>query len=354
MNLIELETTQPIAARFFRQALESHTLAHAYVLKGRQTDVLYNTALEIAKILNCSEPLTAVEPCGQCVNCHWIRDNSHPAVLTLSRLTFMVNEKGELMDETKLVAYVKKHAHPTMIKTDQIQRLIEVLHVSSPHCRVVIFTDVEERPALADGETAEDGAVVPPADWRVIPENAGKRFCVRPMTRDLFNASSANRFLKTLEEPPPNIVFFYLTDSEENLLETIVSRCQVVPFLSKPKPPGAGLSDSQRAVYRELAQRLPHSADFYPLAGVFHRDLVDGEGLTLEQALEGFQIYLWEAFHQETLSPEQFQRFRRWQQWIEQAKSRLERKTNTEQTLNALLSTLSAPSRLAWGEPPPS
>ena len=43
---------------------------------------------------------------------------------------------------------------------------------------------------------------------------------------DRLNAAGANAFLKTLEEPPPKTVFLLLTDAPEQLLPTIVSRCQ--------------------------------------------------------------------------------------------------------------------------------
>ena len=43
---------------------------------------------------------------------------------------------------------------------------------------------------------------------------------------DCLNASSANAFLKTLEEPPERTLFLLLTDTPQKLLPTIVSRCQ--------------------------------------------------------------------------------------------------------------------------------
>ena len=43
---------------------------------------------------------------------------------------------------------------------------------------------------------------------------------------DRLNAAGANAFLKTLEEPPSKAVFLLLTDAPEQLLPTIVSRCQ--------------------------------------------------------------------------------------------------------------------------------
>ena len=43
---------------------------------------------------------------------------------------------------------------------------------------------------------------------------------------DRLNAAGANAFLKTLEEPPERTLFLLLTDTPEQLLPTIVSRCQ--------------------------------------------------------------------------------------------------------------------------------
>ena len=43
---------------------------------------------------------------------------------------------------------------------------------------------------------------------------------------DRLNAQGANAFLKPLEEPPSKAVFLLLTDAPEQLLPTIVSRCQ--------------------------------------------------------------------------------------------------------------------------------
>ncbi len=45
---------------------------------------------------------------------------------------------------------------------------------------------------------------------------------------DRMNASAANAFLKTLEEPPPQTLFLLLVDALTDLLPTILSRCQVL------------------------------------------------------------------------------------------------------------------------------
>jgi DNA polymerase-3 subunit delta' len=45
---------------------------------------------------------------------------------------------------------------------------------------------------------------------------------------DRLRTESANAFLKMLEEPPPKTFFFLLSDKPEQLLPTIVSRCQKI------------------------------------------------------------------------------------------------------------------------------
>ncbi len=47
---------------------------------------------------------------------------------------------------------------------------------------------------------------------------------------DRFNESSANAFLKTLEEPPADLTFVLLAANSAQMLTTIVSRCQSVRF----------------------------------------------------------------------------------------------------------------------------
>jgi len=51
---------------------------------------------------------------------------------------------------------------------------------------------------------------------------------------DLFNDASANAFLKTLEEPPGDVIIVLMAHSFDAVLPTIASRCQVVRFRRIP------------------------------------------------------------------------------------------------------------------------
>jgi len=66
---------------------------------------------------------------------------------------------------------------------------------------------------------------------------------------DCMNASAANAFLKTLEEPPDKTLFLLLTDSPQRLLPTIISRCQHVTITEGI---GDGLDDELRGMVADI------------------------------------------------------------------------------------------------------
>lgn len=59
----------------------------------------------------------------------------------------------------------------------------------------------------------------------------GKRKVIIVDEAEAMNASAANAFLKTLEEPPPQSIIILIASSPERLPETIRSRCSRVNFL---------------------------------------------------------------------------------------------------------------------------
>jgi len=52
---------------------------------------------------------------------------------------------------------------------------------------------------------------------------------------DTMSTSFANAFLKTLEEPPPNVTFILIARNSDSIIPTVRSRCQVIPFTPIPE-----------------------------------------------------------------------------------------------------------------------
>jgi DNA polymerase III, delta subunit len=167
---------------------------------------------------------------------------------------------------------------PTQIRVAQIRYLQEQLsHQAGEYPRMVVFCDAASQPA---GDSALS-AVLPPFDWASLPGADGQQWVPMPLSRGLFNAQSANRFLKTLEEPGPHTYFVFFAQQQDDVLPTVVSRCQVIPF--QPEV-------NQTALYP------PELADFWH--GWFQRPIhaavalkqfmgvMQGSGYTAEQTLQ--------------------------------------------------------------------
>ncbi|ACV22637.1 DNA polymerase III subunit tau [Slackia heliotrinireducens] len=71
------------------------------------------------------------------------------------------------------------------------------------------------------------------SDCAMAPVQAKRKVYILDRV-DLMGTSPANAFLKTLEEPPSDVVFLLLGRTSSAVLSTIVSRCQVVPFRNIP------------------------------------------------------------------------------------------------------------------------
>ena len=82
----------------------------------------------------------------------------------------------------------------------------------------------------------------------------------------LLRGAAANALLKTIEEPPADVIFILVARSEETVLPTIVSRCQVVPF--QVVAPGAALSEVMRSGASEREARIALSVAGTPMRAV--------------------------------------------------------------------------------------
>lgn len=95
------------------------------------------------------------------------------------------------------------------------------------------------------------------------------------------NTSASNKLLKLIEEPPEKTVFLLITEDEEQILQTIRSRCQILHF---PPLAEAIIADAlvEKGLIREDALRLAHEAN-----GNFNKaiDLMnnDSEDLVFEK-----------------------------------------------------------------------
>lgn len=165
--------------KYFNNGINStgKNIAHCILFYGSDIQAQYDLALEIARMLNCTGDHT---PDCQCLNCKWIRENNHPAVLTISKVD---NKPSD--DNSK-----------TVISIDQARMIKNNLLVTSDYHRVLIFCDKDKEGNVAG------------------------------LNQLNFQADAANALLKTFEEPPSNTTFFFLTKDKSDMITTVVSRAQ--------------------------------------------------------------------------------------------------------------------------------
>lgn len=174
-----LSDKYPFLTNYFTEALseKSKVLPQSILFYGNDLDSQFILAKEIARFLNCTKDKT--DDCD-CINCKWIREDSHPAVMTISK-----SDNKPEDDDSKTVISIKQSA---MIK--------EILIKGSEFHRVFIFCDKDENGCISG----------------LNPEN--------------FQAETANSLLKIIEEPQPGVTFIFLTRYIDDLLSTIISRSQ--------------------------------------------------------------------------------------------------------------------------------
>jgi DNA polymerase-3 subunit delta' len=77
---------------------------------------------------------------------------------------------------------------------------------------------------------------------------------------DKMNTATANKLLKLLEEPPQKTVFILIAESEDNILQTIISRCQILHFNALPEKAIATALVDRQNMDPKAATRLAHQA----------------------------------------------------------------------------------------------
>lgn len=196
----------PFLLRYFENGINNpdKNIAHCILFYGNDIQAQYDSALEIARMLNCTGTHT---PDCCCLNCSWIRENKHPAVLTISKI-----DNKPANDASK-----------TVISIDQARMIKNDLLITSEYHRVLIFCD------------------------------KGKDGNVCGLNETNFQEPTANALLKTFEEPPQKTTFFFLTKDKTDMLSTIVSRAQSFFVPSKqPETKDFGLVRDALDGYLEL------------------------------------------------------------------------------------------------------
>lgn len=159
---------QPVLVQSLQNAIIRHMVANAYIFNGPKGCGKKTAALIFAAAINCSNDSCKPQPCGCCTSCKKAKAGTNPDIV-----------------------YVKPSGNT--IKINQIREII--MNISAKP-----YENLHRVIIIENGD-------------KMTPE-------------------AQDAFLKTLEEPEGNNVFIILTQNHNNLLPTIISRCQVFNFQS--------------------------------------------------------------------------------------------------------------------------
>lgn len=186
-----------------KQIFDSDRLSHAYLLTGPAGSGKTAFALMMAEAINGVDNLTDLKGTAKSKKSSWF---SHPDIHLFIPLPTSASIT-ELTDRQKILAedpyeVVDFRLRPELGKDS-----------SSKNKRAFYFIDYyreEIRPKT------------------VLKPNEGRRTIMVLTEIDTMRKEAANAFLKLLEEPSGNVMFILTADKTDQLLPTIMSRCQQI------------------------------------------------------------------------------------------------------------------------------
>ena len=208
----------------------SERLPHAVLLCGQQGTGKMQFAFRLAMGLLCED--SSLEPCGRCMNCGLFAGSNHPdfhLIVSEAMLDYMPENMhsyaDRYLDDAK--ARSKRKTVRSTIVIDQIRSLIEQAYVSSHISKAKVFL--------------------------IAPTEA-------------MNINSSNSLLKVLEEPADSNYLLLVSNSTQNLLPTIVSRCQKIRMPDPGSPEAEDWLRRQGIAERDVEAIL--STGTSPLTGI--------------------------------------------------------------------------------------
>ena len=191
---------------FLRKAVANNRLPHALLFLGKTGQGTLAMAMALAQFILCDHK-SELDACNTCNHCHKSSKYIHPDVhFTYPTIGSKVTSGDLLPAWRRFIAQG-------------------------------FYQDVQDWYAALDGENKQGNITKDECD-RILKILSLKTFegshKILIIWMAEFLGAQGNRLLKILEEPPPNTHFILIAERQEEVLNTILSRCQVISFRPVP------------------------------------------------------------------------------------------------------------------------
>ncbi|MEY3386308.1 MAG: hypothetical protein RIR53_1119 [Bacteroidota bacterium] len=196
---------QHAVQEILQRCVVQNRIPQALLLCGQDGFGTMALAIEFARVVNCYQPTVerhAVAACGECQSCLQARSLQHPNISLISAIPpGKLDGSDELRKEwiDGLYDLARELAHngysPSRMEGANEIRTVQIRELSRQ-----LSLSMTQR---------------------------GRRVAIIANAEDM-NVSTANAFLKTLEEPHADTTIILTSARPDRLLATIISRCQVI------------------------------------------------------------------------------------------------------------------------------
>ncbi|MDP3556367.1 MAG: DNA polymerase III subunit delta' [Bacteroidota bacterium] len=192
--------------RLIKMVVEER-VPHALLFTGKEGSGNLPAALALAQHLFCKNK-TEIGACGSCTSCNKVSKLIHPDL----HFVFPIAKSKEVKSSNDLIKEFRETflANPYISLTDWFNEL-----------------DAENKQPIIPVEEAND--ILKKLSYTSYEGSYKIMLIWQP---EKMNAEAANKLLKILEEPPEKTIFILVSNHSEQLLATIISRVQQIPFYS--------------------------------------------------------------------------------------------------------------------------
>ena len=224
----------------FRQMVSEGRVPQGILLCGPKGSGKLALALAFASYLLCENP-TDGDSCGHCRQCAMLRKWQHPDL----HFTFPTVKQPSWGSDRQPISDDYMREWEEMITKSPYVTINEWMDRIGATTQQAIITGAEsdtlsKKLSLKSSQGGYKVAVI----W--LPER--------------MNATSANKILKVLEEPPQHTVFIMVSEEPEKLLDTIRSRTQRIDIKRIADDDIEQALVNQRAVEPDMARRIARLA----------------------------------------------------------------------------------------------